>query len=43
MDGRLAYAQRIPGTRVVEVRGTHFLHTDAPEEVAQLVAEHLAV
>jgi pimeloyl-ACP methyl ester carboxylesterase len=43
MEGRLAYAERIRGTRVVEVAGTHFLHTDAPDEVARLVTEHLAV
>ena len=42
MDGRLAYARRIPGTRVAKVEGTHFLHTDAPDEVAQLVTEHLS-
>jgi pimeloyl-ACP methyl ester carboxylesterase len=42
MADRLVYAQRIQGTRVAEVAGTHFLHTDAPEEVARLVTEHLA-
>jgi pimeloyl-ACP methyl ester carboxylesterase len=42
MADRLVYAQRIPGTRVAEVDGTHFLHTDAPEEVARLAAEHLS-
>jgi pimeloyl-ACP methyl ester carboxylesterase len=42
LAGRLAYAERIPGTRVEHVAGTHFLHTDAPETVARLVTEHLA-
>jgi pimeloyl-ACP methyl ester carboxylesterase len=42
MADRLVYADRIPGTRVETVEGTHFLHTDAPEEVARLVTEHLS-
>jgi pimeloyl-ACP methyl ester carboxylesterase len=42
MEDRLVYAQRIRDTRVVRVDGTHFLHTDAPEEVARLVTEHLS-
>jgi pimeloyl-ACP methyl ester carboxylesterase len=42
MADRLVYAERIAGTRVVEVAGTHFLHTDAPHEVARLVTEHLS-
>jgi pimeloyl-ACP methyl ester carboxylesterase len=41
MADRLEYAQRIPDTRVARVLGTHFLHTDAPAEVAALVVEHL--
>jgi pimeloyl-ACP methyl ester carboxylesterase len=41
MADRMTYAQRIPGTRVAEVEGTHFLHTDAPDDVAKLVIEHL--
>lgn len=42
MADRLSYAERIPGTRVERVFGTHFLHTDAPAEVAALVVGHLA-
>jgi pimeloyl-ACP methyl ester carboxylesterase len=42
LAGRLAYAERIRGTRVERVAGTHFLHTDAPGEVSRLVTEHLA-
>jgi pimeloyl-ACP methyl ester carboxylesterase len=42
MADRLVYAELIPGTRVVEVAGTHFLHTDAPALVARLVTEHLS-
>lgn len=38
---RLVYAERITGTRVARVFGTHFLHTDAPEDVAALVVDHL--
>ena len=38
---RMVYAARIPGTQVERVMGTHFLHTDAPEEVAGLIAGHL--
>jgi pimeloyl-ACP methyl ester carboxylesterase len=42
MADRMEYAQRIPNTHVARVFGTHFLHTDAPAEVAALVVEHLA-
>jgi len=41
MAGRLVYAERIPGTRVEKVEGTHFLHTDAPQEVAAHIVQHL--
>ncbi len=42
MADRMTYAERIAGTRVERVMGTHFLHTDAPAEVAALIGEHLA-
>jgi len=35
---KLAYAERIPGARVVRLPGTHFLHTDCPVEVAAEIA-----
>ena len=38
MADRMTYAERIAGTRVERVVGTHFLHTDAPAEVATLTA-----
>jgi pimeloyl-ACP methyl ester carboxylesterase len=41
MADRMVYAERIPGTRVERVMGTHFLHTDAPETVARLITGHL--
>jgi pimeloyl-ACP methyl ester carboxylesterase len=36
---KLAYADRIPGVEVVRLDGSHFLHTDCPEEVATAIAE----
>jgi len=36
---RLAYAERIPGLTVVRIDGSHFLHTDAPAEVAAAIAD----
>jgi pimeloyl-ACP methyl ester carboxylesterase len=39
---RLVYAARIPACRMVRLPGTHFLHTDAPDEVAALIAAHLS-
>jgi pimeloyl-ACP methyl ester carboxylesterase len=35
---RMAYAERISGAEVVRVAGTHFVHTDAPDEVAAAIA-----
>lgn len=41
MADRMTYAERIAGTRVERVPGTHFLHTDSPDLVAELIADHL--
>ena len=35
---RMAYAERIPGVQVVPIPATHFIHTDAPAEVADAIA-----
>lgn len=35
---KLAYAERLLDVRVTQVDGTHFLHTDAPDRVADLIA-----
>jgi len=40
---RLAYADRIPGVTVVRVAATHFVHTDAPGEVAEAIASFVGV
>jgi pimeloyl-ACP methyl ester carboxylesterase len=39
--GKLAYAERIPGTRVVMIEGTHYLQTDDPAGVAAAIVEFL--
>jgi pimeloyl-ACP methyl ester carboxylesterase len=39
---RLAYGERIPGVTIVRIDGTHFLHTDAPAEVAAAIADFVA-
>jgi pimeloyl-ACP methyl ester carboxylesterase len=39
--GKLTYAERIPGTRVVRIDGTHYLQTDAPVEVAAAIVDFL--
>jgi 3-oxoadipate enol-lactonase len=39
--GKLAYAERIPGTTVVRIDGTHYLQTDAPDEVATAIVDFL--
>jgi len=36
---RMAYAERIPGLRIVRIDATHFVHTDAPAETADAIAE----
>jgi pimeloyl-ACP methyl ester carboxylesterase len=36
---RMAYAERIPGVRVVRIEATHFVHTDAPAEAADAITE----
>jgi pimeloyl-ACP methyl ester carboxylesterase len=35
---KLAYADRIPGVRVLRLDGSHFLHSDCPAEVAGAIA-----
>jgi pimeloyl-ACP methyl ester carboxylesterase len=35
---KLAYAERMPGARVIRLPGTHFLHTDCPADVAAGIA-----
>jgi pimeloyl-ACP methyl ester carboxylesterase len=39
--GKRAYAERIPGTTVVMVEGTHYLQTDAPERTAAAIIDFL--
>jgi pimeloyl-ACP methyl ester carboxylesterase len=38
---KLAYAERIPETKVVRIEGTHYLQTDAPDEVADAIVAFL--
>jgi pimeloyl-ACP methyl ester carboxylesterase len=35
---RMAYGGRIPGVQVVRIPATHYIHTDAPAEVAEAIA-----
>ena len=39
---RLAYADLVPGIGVVRIDGSHFLHTDAPDEVTDAIVGLLA-
>lgn len=39
---KLAYAERIRGATVQSIDGSHFLHTDAPDEVAAAIANFVA-
>jgi pimeloyl-ACP methyl ester carboxylesterase len=38
----MAYAERIPGVTVVRIDGSHFIHTDAPAELAAAIAAFVA-
>ena len=42
IQDKLDYAARIPGAEVVRLEGSHFLHTDCPEEVAAAIASFVA-
>jgi pimeloyl-ACP methyl ester carboxylesterase len=39
---RMAYAERIPGIETNRIEGTHYVHTDAPADVADAIARFAA-